>query len=106
MHRSPAPRGQRVFKKLYLNLKKQVKWSPEMAGIRLCVDKRNKSAQEITYPLDNHANLQICCLAPHQTREIWGKLYIIPNNIDELLPRLHRNFTIILLLTLFPALSL
>lgn len=47
MHRSPAPRGQRVFKKLYLNLKKQVKWSPEMAGIRLCVDKRNKSAQEV-----------------------------------------------------------
>jgi len=47
LHRSPAPRGQRVFKKLYLNLKKQVKWSPEMAGIRLCVDKRNKSAQEV-----------------------------------------------------------
>lgn len=43
----PEARGQGVFKKLYLNLKKQVKQSPELAGIRLYVDKRNKLAQEV-----------------------------------------------------------
>ncbi|MBA7506139.1 hypothetical protein ES706_04819 [subsurface metagenome] len=43
----PEARGQGVFKKLYLNLEKQVKQSPELAGIRLYVDKRNKSAQEV-----------------------------------------------------------
>lgn len=43
----PEARGQGVFKKLYLNLKKQVEQSPELAGIRLYVDKRNKSAQEV-----------------------------------------------------------
>ena len=36
-----------VFKKLYLNLKEQVEQSPELMGLRLYVDKRNKSAQEI-----------------------------------------------------------
>ncbi len=29
---------------------------------------------------------------PHQTKEIWGKLYIIPNDIDELLRRYQRDF--------------
>jgi GNAT superfamily N-acetyltransferase len=43
----PRARGQGVFKMLYLNLKKQVRRSPKLMGIRLCVDKRNKSAQEV-----------------------------------------------------------
>jgi GNAT superfamily N-acetyltransferase len=43
----PEARGQGVFKKLYLNLEKQVKQSPELAGIRLYVDRRNKLAQEV-----------------------------------------------------------
>jgi GNAT superfamily N-acetyltransferase len=40
-------RRQGVFKKLYLNLKKQVKQSPELMGLRLYVDKRNKSARKV-----------------------------------------------------------
>ena len=40
-------RGQKIFKKLYLNLKEQVEESRELAGLRLYVDKRNKSAQEV-----------------------------------------------------------
>jgi GNAT superfamily N-acetyltransferase len=36
-----------VFKKLYLNLKKQVEQSPELMGLRLYVDKTNKPAQEV-----------------------------------------------------------
>jgi GNAT superfamily N-acetyltransferase len=43
----PQARGQGVFKKLYLNLKKQVEQSPKLMGLRLYVDKRNKSAQEV-----------------------------------------------------------
>ena len=43
----PEARGQGVFKKLYLNLEKQVKQSPELAGLRLYVDKQNKSAQKV-----------------------------------------------------------
>jgi len=43
----PQARGQGVFKKLYLNLKKQVERSPKLMGLRLYVDKRNKSAQEV-----------------------------------------------------------
>lgn len=43
----PEARGRGVFKKLYLNLKKQVEKSPELAGLRLYVDKQNKSAQKI-----------------------------------------------------------
>jgi len=43
----PEARGQGVFKKLYLNLEKQVEQSPELAGIRLYVDKQNKSAQKV-----------------------------------------------------------
>ncbi len=43
----PEARGQGVFKKLYLNLKKQVEQAPELMGLRLYVDKRNKSAQEV-----------------------------------------------------------
>jgi len=43
----PEARGQGVFKKLYLNLKKQVEQSPELAGIRLYVDKQNKPAQKV-----------------------------------------------------------
>jgi len=43
----PEARGQGVFKKLYLNLEKQVKQSTELAGIRLYVDKQNRSAQKV-----------------------------------------------------------
>jgi len=43
----PEARGQGVFKKLYLNLEKQVQQSPELAGLRLYVDKQNKPAQEV-----------------------------------------------------------
>lgn len=43
----PQARRQGVFKKLYLNLKKQVEQSPELMGLRLYVDKRNKSAQKV-----------------------------------------------------------
>ena len=43
----PEVRGKGVFKKMYLNLEKQVEQSPELVGIRLYVDKRNKSAQKV-----------------------------------------------------------
>ncbi|MGB2808392.1 MAG: GNAT family N-acetyltransferase [Sedimentisphaerales bacterium] len=43
----PEARGRGVFKNLYLNLRKQVEKSPELAGLRLYVDKQNKSAQKI-----------------------------------------------------------
>lgn len=43
----PKARGQGVFKKLYLNLKEQVDQSPELVGLRLYVDKKNKAAQKI-----------------------------------------------------------
>jgi len=48
----PEARGRGVFKKLYLNLKKQVEQSPELVGLRLYVDKQNKSAQKIYEKLD------------------------------------------------------
>lgn len=40
-------RGQGVFKKLYSNLKKQVRQSPQLVGLRLYVDKKNSSAQQV-----------------------------------------------------------
>jgi GNAT superfamily N-acetyltransferase len=43
----PEARGRGVFKKLYLNLKKQVEQSPGLVGLRLYVEKQNKSAQKI-----------------------------------------------------------
>ena len=43
----PEARRHGVFKKLYLNLKKQVEQSPELVGLRLYVDKQNKSAKKI-----------------------------------------------------------
>ncbi|MHC4691744.1 MAG: GNAT family N-acetyltransferase [Planctomycetota bacterium] len=43
----PEARGRGVFKKLYLNLKEQVEQSPELVGLRLYVDKQNKSAKKI-----------------------------------------------------------
>ncbi len=43
----PQARRRGVFKKLYLNLKKQVEQSPELMGLRLYVDKTNKPAQEV-----------------------------------------------------------
>lgn len=39
-----------------------------------------------------HADPRIGGLDPNQTKKIWGKLYIIPNDIDELLRRYHRDF--------------
>ncbi|NIP25189.1 MAG: GNAT family N-acetyltransferase [Phycisphaerae bacterium] len=43
----PEARGRGVFKELYLNLKKQVEQSSELVGLRLYVDKQNKSAKTI-----------------------------------------------------------
>lgn len=43
----PEARRQGVFKQLYLNLKEQVQHSPELVGLRLYVDRQNKSAQKI-----------------------------------------------------------
>ncbi|GAH27290.1 unnamed protein product, partial [marine sediment metagenome] len=43
----PQARNRGIFKKLYLNLKKQIQQSPELMGLRLYVDKRNKSAQKV-----------------------------------------------------------
>ena len=43
----PEARGQGVFKKLYSNLEKQVEQSSELTGIRLYVDKQNRSAQKV-----------------------------------------------------------
>ena len=43
----PEVRRHGVFKKLYLNLKKQVEQSPELVGLRLYVDKQNNLAQTI-----------------------------------------------------------
>ena len=43
----PEARGRGVFKKLYLSLTRQVMESPELVGLRLYVDKQNKSAQKI-----------------------------------------------------------
>jgi GNAT superfamily N-acetyltransferase len=43
----PEARGRGVFKRLYLNLKKQVEQLPELVGLRLYVDKKNKSAKKI-----------------------------------------------------------
>ena len=43
----PEARRRGVFKKLYLNLKKQVEQSSKLVGLRLYVDKQNKSAKKI-----------------------------------------------------------
>jgi len=39
-----------------------------------------------------HADPHIGGLGPNQTKKIWGKLYIIPNDINELLWRYQRDF--------------
>jgi hypothetical protein len=39
-----------------------------------------------------HADPRIGGLGPNQTKKIWGKLYIIPSDIDELLRRYRRDF--------------
>ena len=51
-----------------------------------------EQAAIVGYALDIHADLRIGGLAPHQTKKNWGKLYIIPNDINELLRRYHRDF--------------
>ncbi|NQT00792.1 MAG: GNAT family N-acetyltransferase [Planctomycetes bacterium] len=43
----PRAREKGVFSKLYRNLKKQVEQSPELAGLRLYVDKQNRPAQKV-----------------------------------------------------------
>jgi len=43
----PQARRRGIFKKLYSNLKEQVERSPELMGLRLYVDKANKSAQKV-----------------------------------------------------------
>jgi len=39
-----------------------------------------------------HADPRIAGLGPRQTKHIWGKLYIIPNDTKELLRRYRRDF--------------
>ena len=39
-----------------------------------------------------HADPRIGGLGPHQTKHIWGKLYILPNDTDELRRRYQRDF--------------
>ena len=43
----PEARGQGVFKKLYLDLKQKVQQSPDLAGLRLYVDRQNSPAQRV-----------------------------------------------------------
>ena len=43
----PQARRHGIFKKLYSNLKKQIQRSEELMGLRLYVDKHNKSAQGV-----------------------------------------------------------
>ncbi len=43
----PEARKRGVFKRLYMNLKRQVEESDELRGLRLYVDKQNKPAQEV-----------------------------------------------------------
>ncbi len=51
-----------------------------------------EQAAIVGYALDIHADPRIGGLDPHQTKKIRGKLYIIPNDINELLRRYHRDF--------------
>ena len=51
-----------------------------------------EQAAIVGYALDIHADPRIGGLGPHQTKKIWGKLYIIPNDINELLQRYHQDF--------------
>ncbi|MBW7988646.1 MAG: GNAT family N-acetyltransferase [Planctomycetes bacterium] len=43
----PQARKKGVFSKLYSNLKQQVEQSPDLAGLRLYVDKQNEPAQKV-----------------------------------------------------------
>ncbi|MCP4263186.1 MAG: GNAT family N-acetyltransferase [Planctomycetes bacterium] len=43
----PEARKKGVFSKMFRNLKTQVEQSPELAGLRLYVDKQNKPAQAV-----------------------------------------------------------
>ena len=43
----PEARKKGVFSKMFRNLKSQVEQSPELAGLRLYVDKQNKPAQKV-----------------------------------------------------------
>ena len=43
----PEARKKGVFSKMFQNLKMQVQQSPELAGLRLYVDKQNKPAQKV-----------------------------------------------------------
>ena len=43
----PQARKKGVFSKMFRNLKKQVEQSPDLAGLRLYVDKQNEPAQKV-----------------------------------------------------------
>ena len=43
----PEARKRGIFKKLYISLKDRVEKSPDLIGLRLYVEKNNKSAQQI-----------------------------------------------------------
>jgi GNAT superfamily N-acetyltransferase len=43
----PEARKKGVFSKMFRNLKQQVEWSSDLAGLRLYVDKQNKPAQKV-----------------------------------------------------------
>jgi len=51
-----------------------------------------EQAAIVGYALDIHADPRIGGLTPYRTKKIWDKLYIIPNDTDELLRRYHRDF--------------
>lgn len=52
----PAHRGRGVYKCLYLHIKKQVQFDPDLRGIRLYVDKSNHHAQQIYARLGMNGN--------------------------------------------------
>ncbi|HUT37169.1 MAG TPA: GNAT family N-acetyltransferase [Planctomycetota bacterium] len=43
----PEARRRGIFRRLYLTLKAMVESSAEFAGLRLCVDRRNRAAQQV-----------------------------------------------------------
>jgi hypothetical protein len=51
-----------------------------------------EQAAIVGYALDIHADPRIGGFTPYRTKQIWGKLYIIPNDLNELLRQYHRNF--------------
>lgn len=52
----PEYRGQGVYRFLYLHIKKQVQFDPDLRGIRLYVDRTNRSAQDVYTKLGMNGN--------------------------------------------------